>query len=252
MRLDSLITQKKPSGMLRAKDWTSPKVIRVDAYRGLISYWGLATWESLDWSTLKWLEKTAARADRSASPESFANQLAQDLNTRFNSLGLPQDHNRGIGIHFTAYEQVENVWVPELFLITNWTDPLYRSIFPDGLHVTRETFSTITGIPKHFSSADAYQRAVVHQCLAAGRIFMFNNGDPILFNPAAAAIHQMYQTLRDRGILKSKDDPATAKALVLKAIKLVGEIQKMFCKDGTQRVGGKPHVRCVTPDGRYI
>jgi hypothetical protein len=55
-----------------------------------------------------------------------------------------------------------------------------------------------------------------------------------------------------RGILKSPDDPATTKALAVKAIEFVCEVQSAFCKEGTRRVGGRPHGLCVTPNGQYI
>jgi hypothetical protein len=144
---------------------------------------------------LQWLEQMAGQAGQSGNPESFAKQAAGKLEDQLNRLQLPNDRTRGIGIHFTAYERVKDYWVPELFLITNWSDPSYGSVNPNGVCVTRETFTTITGIARELCTADECQRLVVHQCLQAGRLLRFNNGDPVLFNPAASAVMQMYETL---------------------------------------------------------
>jgi hypothetical protein len=248
---DSLITEEQQDGTLRAQEWENPKVVRVDAFRGAMAYWGLATEKTRGWSTLPWLERMAGRAGQSSNPESFAKQ-AGELEDNLNKLQLPNDSTRGIGIHFTAYERVKDSWVPELFLITNWTDPSYRSVNPSGVCVTRETFTTITGIGKELCTADECQRLVVHQFLQAGRLLTFNNGDPVLFTPAASAVMTMYKILAMRGILKSPDDPAITRALAVNAIEFVCEVQGAFCREGTRRVGGRPHGLCVTPNGQYI
>jgi len=208
--------------------------------------------ETRSWSTFEWLKQMAGRAGQSGNAESFANQVARELEIQLDNLQLPNDRQRGIGIHFTAYEWVKDYWVPELFLITNWTDPSYSSVVPGGVCVTRETFGTITGIAKELCNADECQRLIVHQYLQSGRLLRFNNGDPVLFNPAVSAVMQMYETLAIRGILKSPDDPATTKALALKAIEFVSEVQSAFCREGTRRVGGRPHALCVTPNGQYV
>ena len=88
---DSLITQKQPNGKLKQKDWISPKVIRVEAHRGAMSYYGLATRgddAKLDWSTLKWLTQAAnrARPDASGSSVLYARVHLVEENT-----GLSQD-----------------------------------------------------------------------------------------------------------------------------------------------------------------
>ena len=36
------------------------------------------------------------------------------------------------------------VWIPELFLISNWLDPSYRALRPEVVGVTWETFHVIS------------------------------------------------------------------------------------------------------------
>ena len=49
----------------------------------------------------------------------------------------------GIGIHFTAYENIKGNLIPELFLIKNFKDPKYNSLYPDGIRLYRNTLAAI-------------------------------------------------------------------------------------------------------------
>jgi len=40
---DSLITHEQRNGTLKVQEWEQPKVVKVDAFRGAMAYWGFAT-----------------------------------------------------------------------------------------------------------------------------------------------------------------------------------------------------------------
>ena len=79
-----------------------------------MGYWGLA--QCQNWSTLDWLQGRAQTASQFSDPEQFANALAADLNGALANLPLTPFLEKGLGIHFTAYERINDYWIPELFL----------------------------------------------------------------------------------------------------------------------------------------
>jgi hypothetical protein len=125
---DSFITQRLENGDYQVKERQRSKIIRVPPWRGALSYWGLAQFDARQWSTVTWLEAFAKKASASSSPEQFANHLAVVLEQELSRLKFARSVDRGIGIHFTAYERVGGYWIPELFLISNWLDTSYRAL----------------------------------------------------------------------------------------------------------------------------
>jgi hypothetical protein len=72
---DSFITRRTDEGSYTVQEAQETKIVRVPAWRGAISYWGLATHAS-DWSTLRWLRERAAKAGEYVSAEEFIRTLA--------------------------------------------------------------------------------------------------------------------------------------------------------------------------------
>lgn len=82
-------------------------------------------------------------------------------------------------------------------------------------------------------------------------MFIFNNGDPVMFNAAAYAIMGMFRALAERGRLANPDEVKTHLAIVRRPIEIVSKAQIDFCRKGTRLVGGTPHDLAVTHSGTY-
>lgn len=267
---DSLVTIQREKDTFVPDDWNFRKIVRVEGeFWGALSFWGYASADvpshKYSWSTPAWLaERAAAVANQSA--EEFANNLARDLQSELNKVQfIDQDGNertlaKGLGIHFTAYEYVDGRWIPELFLITNWTSLPYTSVDSKKIHVSRETYSILEramnkGVmitsPETHGSKEC--RLFVHQYLQASdsNWFIFNNGDPEMFGAFARGIHQGYRIVSRRGGLKNRDSAETYRKLAELPIKLIAETQSRFCADGTQLVGGRVHNLSIEPGSRY-
>ncbi len=72
-----------------------------------------------DWNTLKWLRSQANNSREHKSAEHFSLAVADKLTKELESRQFLNQRDRGLGIHFTAYEWTNNCWGPELFLISN-------------------------------------------------------------------------------------------------------------------------------------
>src|SRR4030095_1045848 len=123
---DSRIAVPNPDGGYDVVEYEKTKIVRVEHWGGAMSCWGLATHDehanNAEWSTLKWLEARAGKPSSSPSPEDFAKSLAIDLGSALSKRHFIKPTDRGLGIHFSAYEHVDGCWIPELFAIKNWTD----------------------------------------------------------------------------------------------------------------------------------
>jgi hypothetical protein len=245
---DSLIT-RLCNGQREVIEWEKTKVIPVPAWRGAMSYWGFAEVEG-QWSTLNWLRIQASQAGDFCSPEAFAKAMTIDLNEQFRKINTCQKVDKGIGIHFSAYEYVESRWIPELFLISNWLDTTYTAI-RQTVNISRETHHWVSGQDPRPEDANKDRRLKVWQALQDGKWLRYNNGDPHLYNLAAMAILEMANQLAFRGILRQPDDIETLRSLTLKPVKIVSEIQRDFCVANTRIVGGRIHDLAITPAGSY-
>lgn len=252
---DSLITpfgeHENDLNWKEMREWQKTKIIPVRHWRGALSYWGLAT--SPGWDTLAWLRERARNAGQFESAELFAEALTEDLTQAIKKMRFPESVQSGLGIHLTVYERVNDYWIPELFKISNWTDNYYAAVFPDGFQLERVTYHTIFDptIPEMPEHRETEYRLEVHKKLQTGQMLIYNNGDPVLFNPPASALFGMIQTLAHRGILDDPDTPEWICSLARRPIEVVAAAQRDFCRKGTARVGGKPHDLAITPDGMY-
>lgn len=251
---DSLITELQPDGTRVPKEWERTKIVAVPHWRGAMAYWGLATYDAYQWSTLDWLQERAQEANQHSSPEDFARVMTEMLDEAISKMTLRRPLDAGIGIHFTAYEYINNYWIPEFFLLSNFEDPSYESLHSDGVHLSRETYHHIDRNlpgpqPEH---REAKYRLAVHQYLQqVGGMLLYNNGDPLLFNPAARAILTMIRELARRGILANRDSVATYRAIARRPIEVLSRAQVDFVGKENRTVGGRPHDLAVTPNGEY-
>jgi hypothetical protein len=248
---DSLITRLKSDGTSTVLEWEKSKIVPVRHWRGAMSYWGLATTDQ-GWSTLDWLRAMAQKSRNYQSVEEFAEYLAHELTQTIYKFHFKKPSDYGLGIHFTAYENIENYWIPELFKISNWTDNSYSNIHRSGFRLERVTYGSLNQefiyIPEH---RDLKNRLEVQKHLQNGNPFVYNNGDPFLFNASAYSIWGMIGVLKNRGILADLDKVEKICALTRRPIEIVSNVQRDFCSPGTRLVGGRPHDLAITPNGDY-
>jgi hypothetical protein len=217
-----------------------------------MSYWGLAKQPVNNWSTVDWLEDQVKDATQESSPEEFAQRIMERLNEAISRMRFAKPIDAGIGIHFTAYEYIDNYWIPELFLISNWLDPMYQSLRPTGIGLSRETYKTIARVPASPKHRERQYRLKVQGYLhKLGSMLVFNNGDPRMFNTAANAILGMFGELSRRGNIANLQRIETYLSIARRPIDIVSEAQRDFCREGTRVVGGKPHDLAITPVGEY-
>ncbi len=249
---DSLITVLQKDGTREPIEYKQSKIVRVHHLKGAISYWGLASYPNYKWSTLDWLKKQAGIAKKYNSAEEFAEHLAKDLNKEINRMHFKDNLHSGIGLHFTAYENIENFKIPELFLITNYKDPSYRELYEDGIRLYRNTFSTICSMgerkPEH---RDVSYRKIVREALQSGRWLYFNNGDPGIYNIISQGIFSIFNVYAQRKYLKDAEETETYRAIASLPIDVIKNSQERFIRKKYKSAGGTTHVLSISPNGEY-
>jgi hypothetical protein len=95
-------------------------------------------------------------------------------------------------------------------------------------------------------------RLKVHEFLLQGNLLIYNNGDPVLFNPAANGMAAMFIELARRGPSRTQQDTSKILAMARRPVELVANAQRDFCDPGKRLVGGKAHDLAITPDGGYL
>jgi hypothetical protein len=212
-----------------------------------MSYWGLA--QNGQWSMYEFLQSLASKANSAQSAEQFAEYVAMELTRQLREFESSYT-SVGVGIHFTAYEYLEGYWIPEVFIISNWTDSLYTHVFDTGLLVERKTYHAVANVDSQAVHREREFRMVVKSYLMNGGLIFFNNGDPTMFNPSAYAILDMIRTASQRRSLIDLS-AHTLCAIARLPIEVVSNVQRSFYKKGSALVGGKPHDLVITPNGDY-
>jgi hypothetical protein len=209
------------------------------------------------WDTFQWLRKRAERTGGSASATAFAQDCAAELTAELRRRKFASPLHSGLGIHFTAYEYVNGYWIPELFVLSRWTDETYRDVLPDyQFRVTRETYATLKGLhppegrSPEFGQAD-FRREVHAALQAAPLMFRFNNGDPALFNPIANSVLDTFIQLSGRRQLKEPSSIETHLSIARRPVEIVSKLLADLAAPDTRLIGGKPHDLTVTPGGVY-
>ena len=245
---DSFVTERRNDAWEVVKSQKT-KLAPVKHWRGAFAFWGLATYGQ--WSTLDWLRSQAHLAPTFSSPEDFAIATASNLEQELSRLPLGNGREKGIGIHFTAYEYISDYWIPELFLISNWAGIPYGDLRTTGVGASRETYHTLMDIPSSPEHRRFEFRLQVHQALQSERMFWYNNGDPKLYNPVANSITNTILTLEKRGTLDQLASKEAHCDLARRPIQVISDLLGDFSRAGTRLIGGKPHDLCVSPGGNY-
>lgn len=251
---DSLRIERQPDGTRKLKDWQKTKIVPVQHFHGAMSYWGLDSYRyKVDkWSTLKFLQERAGQAKQFTYPEEFAQDMTDRLNKAICQMAFPERLDSGIGIHFTAYEYVEDYWIPELFLVTNYTDPSYKELAGDGVRLGRQTYHKmkLKRVPAQPEHRESEYRLAVHRHLQAGKMLVFYNGDWEMFYDAARAVFSMFSRLQKRGHLANPDSVVTYQKIGRKPIDLVCYIHGL-AKEDKRWAGGRVRDLAVSPNGVY-
>ena len=201
--------------------------------------------------------------------EDFARYLGDELNKAITSMQFSQEIDAGIGVHFTAYEYMSGYWIPELFALSNFMDTSYAALWPDGIHVNRETCNIVAQelMDGHFViDAPAYAisekdempqlehrdvacRLFVRQFLQQHGILLYNNGDPLMFNSVANGIFTAVWSLQRHSKLRGQDDIETYRAMAKMPVHVVCKTQDAFAQKETRLAGGKIHDLVIRPTG---
>lgn len=176
-------------------------------------------------------------------------EVAKDLQKSIAAIRFSNSLSRGIGIHFTAYERMHDYEIPELFLISNWSDPSYRAV--REMKVSRETFHTISSQEPNGSHRNFEFRKQVYDFLQTGQLLIYNNGDPLLFNQAANGFFAMFSELCRRNAVARHDKMETWLRLARRPVEAVIEAQRDFAPKGKRLVGGKAHALSISPTGEF-
>ena len=248
---DSFITSITRNGDRHIEEARRTKIVPLPHWRGALVYYGLAKFPSRNWSTLDWLRSHASASSGFPDPEAHAQSIATGLQELLRSMGLDKQPAASIGIHFSAYEYVNGYWIPELFQITNWTNTDYDILREDGIVSLRQTYGNLPGAAEAPAGSLDLSRLAVHEFLARGGMFIFNNGDPFLFNPVSAAIFAGMSKLSERGWLASADQVRLLRQLSATPIRVVSQLHREFSTKGRRVVGGMVHNISTTPGGIY-
>lgn len=228
---DSFLTEADTGKIIEAR---RPKLISVNALKLVISYWGLARTSS-GFDTFEYLRRFSSDHRAAATAQKFCEELCRDLSNKVAAMRL-QPPTNGLGVHIAAFEKIDSVFVPELFLCSNFTDTSYSITVP-RFSLSRESFKDAS-----FPNPDTpMARAEYHRRLVSGQVSFFNNGDPQLFNPVANAIFEMSMTIRHRHIAKTGSDASFYRHWVCEPIRCIADLQKRLCKPGKRIVGGIVH-----------
>ena len=151
------------------------------------------------------------------------------------------------------YEYVDGYWIPELFLVSNWTDTSYCAVRPNGFQMTRETYATLRQLQdRPPEQREPLNRRAVHAALHDSPLmFRFNNGDPALFNPVADSVLNTFATLYSRGHVHDSASARTHLSLVRRPVDVVSRLLAEIAEQGSRLIGGKPHDLAVSPTGQY-
>lgn len=244
---DSLLTEFYPDkNVITHSEFRKSKIVPIRKFKAAAAYWGLA--KIGNWSTYDFLREQASSANNIESFEGFANNIKNKLNEKLNGITFTNPLHKGIGIHLVGYEVVEGKSIPELFLISNYLNTNYTSI--GTLALSRNLYNTLPEDLRGANHSLTEQRDLIMRFLDNNGLFIFNNGDPALFNQAANAIHGMFRVAIERGAVKN--DNKTNMKLASKPIEMIKEMQKDFFKKEHIRVGGKIHHLLITERGDFV
>lgn len=245
---DSLLTTYiKKSKTHKILEYTQSKIIPAEKYHAAIAYYGFAKCGS--WSFYDWVKRKISEYGNSLTLENFATKLKNDLEIVLSSFFRKYDRDSGIGLHIAGYENRGNILLPELYHICNYTNTSYSEI--GEMYVRPQLYGTL---PTEYRSVTDdtvdKKKQKISQFLEEGKLFIFNNGDPELFNPFSHAFFMSFMILQARNRTKYLDLD-TQGAITRRPIEMIKSAQKDFCREGKQLIGGKIHDLTIDKNKNY-
>jgi hypothetical protein len=92
---------------------------------------------------------------------------------------------------------------------------------------------------------------IVHEYLREGNMLIYNNGDPVMFNPAAYSFIGLMRIARSRGKMRDPDSIDKHLSLARRPVEIVSDAQRDFYLKDQRLVGGKPHDLAISRRGKF-
>ena len=250
---DSLIIKRTKEGIETSELSGKPKYVQIPKFNGFMSWFGTAKFA--EWYVMDYLQSKAAEAAKIdiGQIQDFSDQIAQEVGEKLNGGGLPNLQERGCGIHFTFYEEIDGLWIPELMFITNYSGYDFTGYKTNAkvLQARRQTFHTISG-----NTDDNYEkhqepkyRKSVFSFLNSVRSLPYTNGDNFFTNRGYTNAEEMLPLFAARKSLKTLDVLEAAQRKALFAVKFASLSHEMFNTAPT--VGGECFSAAVSPVEGY-
>ena len=245
---DSLITVYiKHSKSYKIIEYTKPKILRMEKYHAAASYWGLAKYGK--WDTFEFIKTLLRNSDRNIPLSKLLKFVNKHLHLELERILPGNDLRKGIGIHVTGFENIDNIILPELYLISNFTDPTYSAL--KRMSVAPQLYGKLLKNYYQNGLTRNEQRIRINKFLQTGNFFTYNNGDPVLFNNFAKSIFNSIKILNDRKILGHVSSEVL-RSIAKRPIEIIKRIQVDFCPQDRRLVGGKIHDLLITSNRDYI
>ncbi|MBU0613720.1 hypothetical protein KJ766_00325 [Patescibacteria group bacterium] len=225
---DSMLSAIDENGDLTCIEWQQSKIVVVPKLKACISYWGFAgALKGLPkknkpvewiWRTYEWLQKESSNP-KFFQLEDFSKNILEKLDKQLQNIHLARPEQKGIGLHIAGLEKIDGYVIPELFLVSNYSDPSYQNIKELGL--SRNTYHTIFNVPPATDHSKKEYRFAVKDSLRDGRIITYNNGDPILFNLISSVIHSSFEIASKKKILRNLNTVEETVPIVKRPIEII-------------------------------
>ena len=246
---DSLLTEFNPvTNEISSIEFRRSKIVPIRRFKASIAYWGLAKVST--WRTYDFLKTMAREADNYDTLESFANEICLKLKEKLSRFHFRNPIHQGIGIHLTGFEDDGDRLVPELFLISNYLNSNYNDLRELG--VSRNLYETLPDSYRNNEETLREKRNKIVEFLDQEKYFIFNNGDPLLFNPTARSLHNIFHSAIERNVIRVVPEFRNYMKLASKPIELIKMFQSDFFNKNKIRIGGKIHRLLITQTGHFI
>lgn len=253
---DSMLTTVDKNGSNYYLEWEQPKLIPIPKLRACISYWGFAgTLKQIPkkdedikwiWQTYEWLKEQCLNPPFD-NLNDFTIDLTEKLKREISKMTFAKPTDKGIGIHIAGFENIEGYWIPELFLISNYSNPNYQEI--KELGYSRNTYHSIAKVPPSAEHGKKEFRLQVKQHLDNGGLITYNNGDPIMFNLVSGVFYDAFKIAQQRNVMKRINNVQETIPIVKRPIEIISGIQRDFYLSDKKIVGGKIHDITIANSG---
>lgn len=237
----------KTQNEYKVEEYTKTKILKMEKFHAAASYWGFARYGN--WNTIDFIKNELLKFQRNMSLNEVAENIKSDLEKELEKI-LPGDNiDKGIGIHLTGFERIDDIVLPELYLISNYKDTRYEEL--KKIYSGPQLYGPL---PEEFHEDNLTrhgQRLKIKEFLDSGGFFTFNNGDPQLYNNIANPILDSIKVLKLRKYL-GPITIDTYRALAKRPIEIIKRLQTDFCPKGKRLIGGKIHSLVITRNGEYL